>query len=226
MNERAPTRPQPEAPIGLPVFGEGDSSMSARNVLDVRTLPTYAFGHQGLIWWGTVGFMVIEGSMFVMVLIAYYFLRTRTSEWPPSAPNPDLTWATVNTVLLMVSLLPNHLAKRAAESFELPKVKLLMPICVVFGIAFLGVRALEFTTLGVGWDSSAYGSIVWLILGLHTLHILTDVLDTAVLTGMMFTAHVEPKRFVDVGENCLYWDFIVLTWLPVYVTVYFAPRWL
>jgi heme/copper-type cytochrome/quinol oxidase subunit 3 len=199
---------------------------SERRVLDVSTLPDYAFGHQGLIWWGTIGFMVIEGSMFVMVLVAYYFLRTRSTEWPPSAPNPELMWATVNTVLLFVSLIPNYLAKRAAESFELRRVQILLPICVAFGVAFLVVRVLEFMTLNVTWDANAYGSIVWFILGLHTTHILTDIVETGVLAALMFTAHVEPKRFVDVSENALYWNFIVLTWIPVYITVYFAPRWL
>jgi cytochrome c oxidase subunit 3 len=197
-----------------------------RTVLDVSTLRPYAFGHQGLIWWGTMGYMVIEGSMIAMSLIAYFFLRTRSAEWPPSAPNPDLTWATVNTVLLLVSAIPNHLAKIAAEKFDLAKVKLLLPICVLFGLAFIVVRALEFTTLGVGWDTNAYGSIVWFILGLHTTHILTDVVESMVLTALMFTGHVKPKRFVDVSENALYWDFIILWWLPVYVTLYLAPRWL
>jgi heme/copper-type cytochrome/quinol oxidase subunit 3 len=197
-----------------------------RRVLDVSALPDHAFGHQGLIWWGTIGFMVIEGAMFVMVLIAYFFLRTRSTEWPPAVPNPDLTWATINTALLFASAIPNHLTKLAAEAYDLRKVRLLLPICVLFGVAFLVIRALEFTTLGVSWDSNAYGSIVWFILGLHTTHILTDVGDTAVLTALMFTSHVEPKRFVDVSENALYWDFIIITWLPVYLTLYFAPRWL
>ena len=200
--------------------------MSAQPQLDVSELPRHAFGHRGLIWWGTTGYMVIEGSMFAMSFMAYFFLRTRSTEWPPSAPDPDLTWATVNTLLLLVSGIPNHLVKAAAESFDLGKVRLLLPICVVFGIAFTAIRALEFTTLGVSWDTNAYGSIVWFLLGLHTTHIVTDVVESIVLTGLMFTAHVEPKRFVDVSENALYWNFIILSWLPVYVTIYFAPRWL
>lgn len=199
---------------------------ASRRVLDVATLPPYAFGHRGLIWWGTTGYMVIEGSMFVMAVMAYFFLRTRSTEWPPSAPNPDLTWATVNTVLLAVSGIPNHLTKKAAEAFDLRKVQILLPICLAFGLAFIVVRALEFTTLGVSWDTNAYGSIVWFLLGLHTTHILTDVVESIVLTALMFTSHVEPKRFVDVSENALYWDFVILTWLPIFVILYLAPRWL
>jgi hypothetical protein len=37
---------------------------------------------------------------------------------------------------------------------------------------------------------------------------------------------VEPKRFVDVSENALYWYFIVFSWLPIYVLLYFGARWL
>ena len=39
------------------------------------------------------------------------------------------------------------------------------------------------------WDQNAYGSIVWVLLGLHTTHLLTDVGDTLVLTALMFTRH-------------------------------------
>lgn len=198
----------------------------SRRTLDVARLPDYAFGHQGLIWWGTVGFMVIEGSMFVMALVCYFVLRTRVPEWPPSLPNPDVTLGTVNLVILLASVIPNTIAKRAAVELDLGRVQRLMPIMLVFGVAFLAIRAFEYASLGTSWATNAYGSIVWFILGLHTAHLLTDVVETAVLTVLMFTAHGEPKRFVDVSENAVYWDFVVVSWIPIYLTLYMAPRWL
>ena len=74
------------------------------------------------------------------------------------------------------------------------------------------------------WDRDAYGSIVWLLLGLHTTHIVTDFLDSAVLTVLMFIGPIEEKRFVDVEENAVYWYFVVLAWLPIYGVIYWAPR--
>jgi cytochrome c oxidase subunit 3 len=203
----------------------GDEGARRRTV-DVSRLPGYAFGHQGLIWWGTVGFMVIEGSMFLMAIIVYLFLRTRVEEWPPSLANPDMTLGIANTVLMLASLLPNLLTKQAAEKLDLRRVQPLMLVCLAFGVAFLAIRWFEFRALGTSWDTNAYGSIVWFLMGLHTAHVLTDVLDTAVLTALMFTAHVEPRRFVDVSENALYWYFVVVAWIPVFVTVYLGPRWL
>ena len=194
--------------------------------IDVAELPDHAFGHQGLIWWGTTGFMVIEGSMFVMVLIVYFYLRIRVDDWPPSLDPPGLFYGTLNLIVLLISGLPNHLAKVAAEQYSLVRVQFWMAICVSFGLALLLIRAFEFTALNCRWDDNAYGSIVWCLMVLHTIHLATDVVDTGVLAALMFSGPVTTKRFVDVAENGLYWYFIVLWWIPIYLTVYFAPRWL
>jgi heme/copper-type cytochrome/quinol oxidase subunit 3 len=99
-----------------------------------------------------------------------------------------------------------------------------LSICVALSIVFLVIRGFEFATLNVSWYTNAYGSVVWLLLGLHTTHLVTDTIDTAVLAVLLFTGPFEGKRFVDVSENALYWYFVVLSWLPIYVVIYWAPR--
>ena len=201
-------------------------ALAGRRSLDVAELPAYAFGHQGLVWWGTAGFMVIEGSMFVMVLIVYFYLRLRVDDWPPSLEPPALFYGTLNLLVLLVSGLPNHFAKRAAEQLSLPRTQLWMAVCVLFGGALIVIRAFEFTALNCRWDDNAYGSIVWCLMVLHTMHLVTDVVDTTVLAALMLVGPISKVRFVDVSENGLYWYFVLLWWVPIYLTVYFAPRWL
>jgi cytochrome c oxidase subunit I+III len=179
-----------------------------------------------LIWWGTVGFMVIEGSMFVIVLIAYFYLRLQVSDWPPSRPDPTATIGTINLLLVLASCAPAALAKLAAERFDLAKVRLWLGVLTAMAFLILTLRAFEFSQLNTRWDDNAYASITWLLLGLHTVHLATDVVDGAVLLALMFTGPVSEKRFVDVSENSLYWYFIVAWWGPIYLTIYFAPRWL
>ena len=192
--------------------------------LDVSGLAPGAFGHRGLNWWGTMGISLAEGVAFAVAIVGYFYLRMRNSTWPANVPPPDLLWGTANVVVLLVSAVPNHMARKAAEQVNLNRVRLLMVVCLLFGLVFNTVRVLEFMTLNVRWDTNAYGSIVWLLLGLHTTHIVTDVLDTAVLTALMFVGPVEEKRFVDVSENAMYWYFVVFTWLPIYGVIYWAPR--
>ena len=99
-----------------------------------------------------------------------------------------------------------------------------MVVAILFGLAFNVVRVFEFANLNVRWDTNAYGSIVWLLLGLHTTHIVTDFADTSVLAVLMFVGPVEEKRFVDVAENAGYWYFVVFSWLPIYGVIYWAAR--
>jgi cytochrome c oxidase subunit III len=197
-----------------------------RRVLDVAALPEYAFGNQGLIWWGTAGYMVIEGAMLLMVLVVYYYLRLRVDQWPPSVPPPDLQFGTINLVLMIASLLPAYFGKVAAEKFDLRGVRLWLIVLTLFGVVATVIRAYEFTALNCRWDTNAYGSIVWFVIGLHTTHVVTDVVDGAVLAALMFSSHVDKTRFVDVSENSLYWYYIVAWWVPYYLTIYFTPRWL
>ena len=198
---------------------------SERRTLDVSMLAPGGFGYRSLMWWGTFGIVFIEGAAFALAIGAYFYLRTRVPTWPPDgvAP-PDLTWGTVNLVVLLASAVPNELAKRAAEHVQLWKVRLWLVVCLLFGLLFNTVRAIEFTSLNVLWNTDAYGSIVWMLLSLHTVHIATDVVDSAVLTALMFIGPIEEKRFVDVEENAVYWYFVVFTWVPIYGVIYWAPR--
>jgi cytochrome c oxidase subunit 3 len=193
--------------------------------LDVSMLPPGAFGHRSVTFWGVAGIMLIEGTAFALAIGTYFYLQTRTSDWPPDgvAP-PGLLWGTVNTAVLLVSAVPNQWVRSAAERVDLSRVRLWMVVCLIFGIVFNWIRVYEFMSLNVSWSRDAYGSVVWLLLGLHTTHIVTDFLDSAVLTALMFTGPVEEKRYVDVSENALYWYFVVLSWLPIYGVIYWAPR--
>jgi cytochrome c oxidase subunit 3 len=193
-------------------------------LLDISTLPTFAFGQRSPMWWGTMGLVLIEGTVFALTIMAYFYLRSHAAAWPMARLPPDLFWGTVNTAVMLASAVPNHFAKRAAERMDLGKVRLWLVVCLLSSIAFLGVRALEFGALNTRWDTDAYGSVVWMLLGLHTTHLITDAYDSTVLTVLTFTGPMEGKRFVDVSENAAYWYFVVLSWIPIYAVIYWGAR--
>jgi heme/copper-type cytochrome/quinol oxidase subunit 3 len=133
-------------------------SQRALGALDVSRLPTYAFGHRSLMWWGTLGIMVIEGTVFAIAIAVYFYIRTRVEYWPPSAASPNLFWSSLNTLILLLSLAPNQWAKKSAEREHLAQVRIALVLALLFGIAFIVVRVFEFQTLNVRWDTNAYVS--------------------------------------------------------------------
>ena len=194
-------------------------------VLDVGALPSFGFAHRSLMWWGTLGLIAIESTVFALTVFAYFYLRSHSQQWPLDGEPPGLLWGSVNTAILLASVLPNHWTKHAAEQLDLRRVRIGLVLCLAMEVAVLGVRVLEFHAINTRWDADAYGSAVWMLMGLHTLHLATDTFDTAVLAVLMFTGPLEGRRYVDVSENALYWYFVVYSWLPIYAVIYWAPRW-
>ena len=193
--------------------------------LDVSGLPSYKYSHHSLMWWGVMGMILLEGMAFALTIAAYFYLWSQAQVWPLSTPPPQLFWGTLNLAILLASAWPNHWTKRAGEQGDEAKMRVGMVVCALFGIALLVVRGFEFSALNVRWDTDAYGSAVWLLLGLHTVHLATDVYDTLVLIAVFFSSQpLEGKRHVDVSENGVYWYFVVVTWIPIYLVIYVFPR--
>jgi cytochrome c oxidase subunit III len=193
---------------------------------DVSKLPTSLFGPPSLTWWGVMAFMAIEAAGFAMVFAAYFFLMSHEQSWPPEPWRPpDLLAGTLFTLVMLASEWPNLLIKKAAKAHDTNRVRTLMLWPVGIGVLLLVLRGFEFTSLNVRWWDNAYGSVIWALLFLHTLHMATDWIDTIVLERLMRTPlGYETRRMIDVDENSLYWRFVWLTWLPIYVLIYWLPR--
>jgi cytochrome c oxidase subunit III len=199
--------------------------MKTRVVADLSRLPLHGMGSASVTWWGTLAFMLIEATGFALAIAVYLYLMSLAATWPIDAPRPNLLPGTLVTVMLVASVVPNYLISQWAERQDLRKVQIGMVVMSMLGIAPLVVRGFEFPALNVDWDSNAYGSIVWILLGLHTTHIITDLADTVVLAALMFTRHADnPRRFGDVQDNAMYWNFVVVAWLPLYGCIYWIPR--
>ena len=214
----------------LPKPGEAPRRGSMRPrpaaTLDVSQLAPGAFGHRSLLWWGTMGMVLIEGTMFGIVIVAYFYLRMRNSDLACRTCRRQICNGEPSTCsCCWPARFPTSSAKKAGERIDLRA-----------GAPVAGRRAwrsasastssvsFEFCHPELLWNTNAYGSIVWMLLGLHTVHIATDVVDTGVLTVLMFVGPIEEKRFVDVAENSMSWLFVVFTWIPVYFVIYIAPR--
>ena len=193
---------------------------------DLATLPDYNFGPTSLGWWGVIGFMLIEGMGFVLAIGAYYFLVPFERSWPPTAPVPPLPWATAFTVVGILSELPNLWVNRVAHRCDLRAVQRGLALMSAIGLVMLVLRGFEMAAMNVRWDQNAYGSIVWALLLLHTIHISTDVFDSLVLTALVWTKKVDGRKFSDVSDNALYWHFIIWSWVLIYLVIYWTPRWL
>jgi heme/copper-type cytochrome/quinol oxidase subunit 3 len=193
-------------------------------VRHVDELPPYGFGSRSGPWWGAMAFMALEGMGFAVAIAAYLYLYAVNPRWPISSPPPDLWPGTTEAIVFILSVIPNQMTNRVAKRLDLRGVRVALIVMSAIGVALLVLRGFHFAHLNTRWDLDAYGSVVWLVLALHTLHLATDLGDTVVLTVLMFTRHATPRRFSDVSDNVFYWNFVVMAWLPLYVLLDWMPR--
>lgn len=200
--------------------------MKRRPVIDVGGLPETAFSHHAPIWWGNLLMIMIEGAAFAILIASYFYIRRNFDNWPPPRTLlPDLGVSSINLLLLLISVAPFWYAARIAHLYEKAAfVGFWLMVGVLFGIAAIVLRGFEFRALHTRFDSNAYGSITWTILGVHLAHLLAGTIETFLIGLVMFVGPVEKKHFTDATVMAVYWYFIVISWVALYAIVFLTPR--
>ena len=207
---------------------------NGHGVIEVSALPNSAFGTRALLWWGNTLLLVIETVMFALLAATYFYLRMNFTEWPPVQSNrlpplyrplPDL-WASTTVLGLLafgcISMAITHVAALRLNGFV---VRLGLVVAIVLGVASITVRFYEFPTLHFRWDDNAYGSITWMILGMHLFHLLAVTLEIAVMGWYILRHPLDEKRALDVTLTAIYWYWVAVMWTIFYLIVYWSPRW-
>ena len=199
--------------------------MKPSATLDISHLPSVAFGSRDSLWWGVMGLILIEVTILGIGMVSYFYLRTLAPVWPPPPTAlPDLLLPTVNTLLLLVSVVPMYWVDRAARRKERRGVQIGLVLCVVLGLGFGVLRGFEFRAMHTQWDSHAYGSVVWTLLGLHTFDLVTEVVETILLMVVALTGPMTDHVFLDISDSAPFWYFVAAIWVPIYAVLYVVPR--
>jgi heme/copper-type cytochrome/quinol oxidase subunit 3 len=196
----------------------------ARAVADVSALPRTVFGHRSLMWWGTVGFIIIEGTTLFICAVSYFYLRRNYATWPPEhIYRPALLIPTIQLVLMVASNLPMWLADRASRRMDLQGVRRWFLVCSALALIMVVLRWFEFGALNVRWDTTAYGSVAWATLTAHTTLLLLELAETGAFTALLFGSQVEERDLSGASDNAMYWYFLTGVWVPLYVIVFLSP---
>ena len=203
-------------------------SRRARAVMNLSALPDVVFGPRDIMWWGTMGFVVIEGFTLVLTAAVYLYVQQNFATWPPEGtPNPDLLVPTIQVVVMLLSLPLVWWIHKVAHRFEFEKVRLGLTVAAVVNAVFVVLRLVEaISSLNVKWDTNAYGSAQWLILGSHFTLLAIELVEVTGMALMFWLAPIEEKHFSDAADMAFYWFFMVLSWVPLYVLCFLVPRWI
>lgn len=194
-------------------------------VLDVAGTSPYNHGAQSPLFWGFLGMIAIETMVFGSFVSSYFFLRAQAPEWPPAGTEPpDLLLPTLNTGVLLASSFALWWADRGARAGRRRQLAWGLLAAALLAAIFLALKVVEYADKSYHWDTHAYGSIVWTIVGFHGAHVTALLLKTVVVDLWAFRGYFDRDRRLAVSVNGIYWHFVVAIWIPLYVVLYWVPR--
>lgn len=169
---------------------------------------------------GMIVFLASDVMLFASFFAAYFLLRANNPPWPPDGVELEVPRAAAATVVLVASSFTMVAADRAAEHEDAPRMRRWLLATIVLGAAFVANQAAEYATLDFGADSHPYGSVYWLLTGLHTLHVSAGL---AVL-ALLFVRAVRAPSLGAISSwttgVSLYWHLVDVIWLAVFSTIW------
>lgn len=135
---------------------------------------------------------------------------------------PTIFW--VSTAVIILSSVTIQMALRSFRQREMKNYRVLMGLTVLAGIAFVVLQWLGFKEL---WDVqnikfkgfTGAGQFLYVIFGLHALHVIGGVIALVVLFARAFLGRVKMYSSVPVEVAATYWHFVDILW--IYLLVFF-----
>ena len=185
---------------------------------DAEGLPGGLTGPKLAVWW----FLASEIMVFGGLIASYLVFRLGGTGWGAASEHLSLTFAAVNTLVLLTSSYTVVRAFVAAERGDLAGLRVNLGLTVLGGLLFLGIKGLEYATemrAGFTPDAGIFWSFYYTMTGLHGLHVLGGVvLNLVVLvTARASLAHVHRVELAG-----LYWHFVDVVWIFLFPLLYLS----
>jgi cytochrome c oxidase subunit 3 len=160
---------------------------------------------------------IVSVCMIFASLTSAYIVRQAEGNWFVFQL-PQLF--TTTTIVIMLSSITMHWAFTAAKKDNFEQVKTALWITAILGLAFLVGQFLAWGKLveqNVHFVGNPSGSFVYVLSGLHGLHIISGVVVLVVALMAAHRGQIHSKN-MNLMELCAtYWHFLDVLWLYLFL---------
>jgi cytochrome c oxidase subunit 3 len=186
---------------------------------------------------GTIVWLSSELMFFAGLFAMYFTIRSVEPDlWQQSTGVLNVPFATVNTMILVISSVWCQLGVHAAEHGKAHRgdasllavsswgMREWYVLTYIFGAIFVSGQVLEYSELvheGITLSSTAYGSVFYLTTGFHALHVTGGLLAFLLIIGRTFTTrHYSHAQAAGAVVTSYYWHFVDVVWIALFATIY------
>ncbi|MES2733679.1 MAG: cytochrome c oxidase subunit 3 [Bacteroidota bacterium] len=179
-------------------------------------------------------FMLLLGifgsAMLFLLLTVIYLSRKSGSDWI-AFELPTIFW--FSTLIMTLSSLTLQQANRAFKAEHFFTYRLQMGATLTLGLLFITMQLMGWNELieqGITLGKSTAGAFVYLLSGLHILHILLGlifllILFTEAIRRMSyvdsFVYSVNPPNQLKMKLVSIYWHFVDVLWMCIFLFLWY-----
>jgi len=166
--------------------------------------------------WVAIGSIV----MMFAALTSAYIVKKNQANWL-EFDLPRVFWYSSFTILL--SSVTMHLALKAFKAREMGRYRTLITVTAALGLLFItlqyfGFRDLELRNIALtGPRSNSAASFLFVITGLHMLHVLGGVIALLVIFIRAYSSRVKNYSALPVEMAATYWHFVDVLWIYLFI---------
>lgn len=159
------------------------------------------------------------GSIVMMFagLTSAYIVREAGGHWVYYTLPQVFWWS---TAVILLSSVTMHLGVKAFKKRQMPRYKALITSTLVLGTLFLLLQLYGFYILygyNIRIDGNPSESFLFIIAGLHGLHILGGVVALLIVFLKAFRKNIKVYNATGLEIMATYWHFVDVLWIYLFV---------
>ena len=175
---------------------------------------------------GTIVWLSSELMFFAALFAMYFSIRAAAPQlWAERTEVLNIPYATVFTVILVLSSVTCQLGVFAAEKGDVFALRRWFTITFVMGLIFVLGQANEYRHLveeGIKINGDGYGSMFYLTTGFHGLHVTGGLIAFIFLLARTTMSKFTPAQATAAIVVSYYWHFVDIVWIALFATIYFV----
>lgn len=188
---------------------------------------------------GTIVWLGSEVMFFAGLFAIYFTLKAMSPElWAEQTAKLNITFAAVNTLILVLSSVTAQYGVWAAEKMQVKRTGGLFQfwkwgmvewffLTYAMGATFVAGQIYEYALLTsefVTLDSDSFGTVFYFTTGFHGLHVTGGLIAFLLVIGRAFAVknfgHKEATTAIVVSY---YWHFVDVVWIGLFTVIYLLP---
>lgn len=168
-------------------------------------------------------YIMTDAILFAALFATYAVLHNNIWNGPGIQQIATMPYVMVQSLVLLTSVFTYGLSSVALHRGHKKGIFFWLAITFLLGLVFLGFEWQQFANLlqhGNSWQTSAFLSIFFSLVGIHGFHIVAGLLWIIILMVQLKMQSITPTMQTRLTCLGLFWNFLNIMWLFIFTIVY------